>query len=81
MTVLDEVGLSPKRRFIGSYMIMATTMMLPISLFIRFELSKMECDGDVGEVEGEEANVCRGFTEQRAVDINGVFVTVSDSGE
>ncbi|KAK0574691.1 hypothetical protein LWI29_027520 [Acer saccharum] len=28
-----------------------------------FELSKMECDGDVGEVEGEEANVCRGFTE------------------
>ena len=41
----------------------------------------MECDGDVGEVEGEEANVCRGFTEQRAVDINGVFVTVSDSGE
>ncbi|KAK4850167.1 hypothetical protein QYF36_004360 [Acer negundo] len=27
-------------------------------LCIWFELSKMECDGDVGEVEGEEANVC-----------------------
>ncbi|KAK1584211.1 hypothetical protein Q3G72_030816 [Acer saccharum] len=44
------------------------------SLCIRFELSKMECDGDVGEVEGYEANFCRGFTEQRAVDINGCLL-------
>lgn len=39
----------------------------------------MECDRNVGEVEREKANVCRGFIKQRAMDINGVLVTVSDS--
>ncbi|KAF8397199.1 hypothetical protein HHK36_016106 [Tetracentron sinense] len=32
------------------------------------------------EIEGEETDVCRGFTEQRTLDIHGVFITVGNSG-
>ncbi|XWS53979.1 hypothetical protein CRYUN_Cryun10bG0047800 [Craigia yunnanensis] len=40
--------------------------------------SEMECDRNVGEVEREEANVCGGYSEERTMDINGVFIPVND---
>ena len=36
----------------------------------------MECDGDDGKAEREEADVCGRFPEQRTVDFNGVSVAV-----
>lgn len=39
----------------------------------------MECSGNVGEIEGEETNVCWGFTQSGAMDIDVVFVAFCDS--
>ncbi|KAI9180608.1 hypothetical protein LWI28_006496 [Acer negundo] len=45
MTFLDGVGLSPKRHFIGSDMMMATTMMLPMyPRSSKLSFADLKCD-------------------------------------
>jgi len=42
-------------------------------------VEQMECDWNVGKVEREENDVCRRFTQQRAMVFHGVLIAVRHS--